>query len=71
VTKKTLKYFVALWMMSSALMAQDIIPMVSVSGEAQGTTYHIKYFDKQNRNLKIQIDSILNDFDKSLSKGGF
>jgi thiamine biosynthesis lipoprotein len=67
VTKKTLKYFVALWMMSSALMAQDIIPMVSVSGEAQGTTYHIKYFDKQNRNLKIQIDSILNDFDKSLS----
>jgi thiamine biosynthesis lipoprotein len=42
-------------------------PMVSISGEAQGTTYHIKYFDGQNRNFKVQIDSILTDFDKSLS----
>ncbi|HEV7381034.1 MAG TPA: FAD:protein FMN transferase, partial [Dyadobacter sp.] len=42
-------------------------PMVSVSGAAQGTTYHIKYFDTENRNLKPQIDSILTDFDKSLS----
>ncbi|WAC09512.1 FAD:protein FMN transferase [Dyadobacter pollutisoli] len=42
-------------------------PMVSISGEAQGTTYHIKYFDGQNRNFKVQIDSILTEFDKSLS----
>ncbi|TDE18726.1 FAD:protein FMN transferase [Dyadobacter psychrotolerans] len=50
-----------------AAIAQNQIPMISVSGEAQGTTYHIKYFDKQNRNFKTQTDSILNDFDKSLS----
>ncbi len=43
------------------------IPMVSFSGEAQGTTYHIKYFDIQNRNFKYQVDSILKDFDKCLS----
>ena len=42
-------------------------PMVSISGEAQGTTYQIKYFDGQNRNFKVQIDSILTEFDKSLS----
>jgi thiamine biosynthesis lipoprotein len=41
--------------------------MVSLAGQAQGTSYHIKYFDEENRNLKPQIDSILNDFDKCLS----
>lgn len=42
-------------------------PMISISGETQGTTYHIKYFDQRNRNFKVQIDSILADFDKCLS----
>ncbi|QRQ99785.1 FAD:protein FMN transferase [Dyadobacter sandarakinus] len=42
-------------------------PMISISGEAQGTTYHIKYFDRQKRDFKVQIDSILADFDKCLS----
>ncbi|WP_229206737.1 FAD:protein FMN transferase [Dyadobacter crusticola] len=42
-------------------------PMISIAGEAQGTTYHVKYFDQQNRNFKVQIDSILADFDKCLS----
>ncbi|KQS31569.1 FAD:protein FMN transferase [Dyadobacter sp. Leaf189] len=42
-------------------------PMISISGQAQGTTYHIKYFDQQSRNFKVQIDSILADFDKCLS----
>ncbi|KAA0994092.1 FAD:protein FMN transferase [Dyadobacter sp. UC 10] len=41
--------------------------MISISGEAQGTTYHIKYFDQRNRNFKVQIDSILTDFDLCLS----
>jgi thiamine biosynthesis lipoprotein len=50
----------------TAFTRQDL-PMVSISGEAQGTTYHIKYFDVKNRNLKHEIDSILNDFDRSLS----
>jgi len=69
VAKKTLSNILILWFLSVhfAATAQNQIPMISISGEAQGTTYHIKYFDEQNRNFKIQIDSILNDFDKSLS----
>lgn len=41
--------------------------MISIDGEAQGTTYHIRYFDAQNRNFKHAIDSILTDLDKCLS----
>ncbi|TKT93599.1 FAD:protein FMN transferase [Dyadobacter frigoris] len=43
------------------------LPMISIQGEAQGTTYHIKYFDQKQRNIKIDIDSILLDFDTCLS----
>ncbi len=38
-----------------------------VSGEAQGTTYNINYEDSLNRNFKISIDSLLTQFDNSLS----
>ncbi|GAB4029913.1 FAD:protein FMN transferase [Spirosoma gilvum] len=41
--------------------------MVSVQGEAQGTTYHVKYRDAQQRNLKKEIDSLLLEIDKCLS----
>lgn len=40
---------------------------VKIEGEAQGTTYHITYFDAQNRNLKPEIDKILQNFDLSVS----
>ncbi|MBP6759796.1 MAG: FAD:protein FMN transferase [Flavobacterium sp.] len=40
---------------------------VKIEGEAQGTTYHITYFDTQNRNLQPEIDQILKDFDLSVS----
>ncbi|WP_264521947.1 FAD:protein FMN transferase [Flavobacterium sp. N1994] len=40
---------------------------VKIEGEAQGTTYHITYFDKKNRNLKPEIEKLLKDFDKSVS----
>lgn len=36
-------------------------------GEAQGTTYTIKYTGAENNTLKFEIDSILDSFDKSLS----
>ncbi|RAK01997.1 thiamine biosynthesis lipoprotein [Larkinella arboricola] len=42
-------------------------PMVSLEGEAQGTTYHIKYPDDQQRNFKRAIDSILVAIDECLS----
>ena len=36
-------------------------------GFAQGTSYHITYFDTQNRFLKDDIDKLLADFDLSVS----
>ena len=33
---------------------------ISIEGIAQGTSYHITYFDKKNRDLQPQIDKILN-----------
>ncbi len=36
-------------------------------GEAQGTYYSIIYFDDLNRNLKVEVDSILDAFDQSVS----
>ncbi|RAR75630.1 FAD:protein FMN transferase [Flavobacterium aciduliphilum] len=38
-----------------------------VEGFAQGTTYHITYIDKEERFFKKEIDSILKDFDFSVS----
>jgi len=38
-----------------------------ISGFAQGTTYHITYFDEKNRDLKPEIDQLLDDFNKSVS----
>lgn len=40
---------------------------IHLLGEAQGTYYSIIYFDDFNRNLKVQVDSILDAFDQSVS----
>lgn len=40
---------------------------MKIEGNAQGTTYHITYFDKQNRNFELEIEQILKDFDLSVS----
>jgi FAD:protein FMN transferase len=40
---------------------------VRIDGNAQGSTYHIAYFDKENRNFQPEIEKILEDFDKSVS----
>jgi thiamine biosynthesis lipoprotein len=40
---------------------------ITINGEAQGSTYHIVYFDEQNRDFKPEIEQILKDFDLSLS----
>jgi len=44
----------------------QIDPMF-VDGFAQGTTYHITYLDEKERFFKNEIDSILHDFDLSVS----
>ncbi|PWJ59180.1 thiamine biosynthesis lipoprotein [Dyadobacter jejuensis] len=43
------------------------IPLVTLEGETQGTTYHLKYYDQEARNYKGAIDSILLAFDRCLS----
>lgn len=40
---------------------------IQIQGEAQGTTYSIVYYDLQERNIKPQIDSILDRIDRSVS----
>ena len=40
---------------------------IQLLGEAQGTYYSVQYFDKQQRNLQPQIDSLLDAFDQSAS----
>ncbi|GAB3973184.1 FAD:protein FMN transferase [Spirosoma terrae] len=42
-------------------------PLISLEGETQGTTYHIKYQDNRQRNVKQSIDSLLTEIDKCLS----
>jgi len=41
--------------------------LITLRGYAQGTTFQIKYSDAANRNFQKQVDSLLADFDKSLS----
>jgi FAD:protein FMN transferase len=40
---------------------------ITFDGFIQGTTYHIAYESKNNENLQAMIDSLLADFDMSLS----
>lgn len=40
---------------------------IKIAGNAQGSTYHITYFDSLNRNFQPEIEKILQDFDKSVS----
>ncbi|WMW77224.1 FAD:protein FMN transferase [Flavobacterium sp. 20NA77.7] len=41
--------------------------LIKIEGFTQGTTYHISYYDKKNRNFKAEIEKILLDFDFSVS----
>jgi thiamine biosynthesis lipoprotein len=40
---------------------------IRLAGFAQGTTYHITYYDSLNRNFNKEIDSLLLEFDFSVS----
>jgi FAD:protein FMN transferase len=40
---------------------------IKIEGNAQGTTYHITYIDRLNRNIQPEIEKLLADFDKSVS----
>lgn len=52
---------------SISLFSQQVQEPVKIEGEAQGTTYHITYFDSQNRDFQPEIVQLLKDFDLSVS----
>lgn len=60
-------FFLSLLPLQTAVASDGESPMISISGEAQGTTYHIKYYDEKNRDFKTSIDSLLTAFDRCLS----
>ncbi len=47
--------------------AQKHVKPIMIEGPIQGTTYHITYFDKKQRDLQPEIEQLLNDFDLSVS----
>ena len=50
---------------SSPIFSQE--EPIRIAGNTQGTTYHITYFDKKNRNFKPKIEKLLHQFDLSVS----
>lgn len=65
--KKYLSLIVLLFLIAACSSSQKKMEKISFQGQAQGTYYMLTYFDNQNRNLQTEIDSILKDFDQSLS----
>ncbi|HTN20308.1 MAG TPA: FAD:protein FMN transferase [Pelobium sp.] len=51
----------------SSFITDDSLKHYSLTGFAQGTSYHINYYGKQQSVSKIQVDSILAKIDSSLS----
>lgn len=64
-----MKYSVILILLVSFFLGacQEIKSPQSLEGKTMGTTYSVKYFDEENRNLKTQLDSILVVVNNSLS----
>ena len=46
---------------------QNPVKQHHLEGFVQGTYYNIRYYDPKNRDLRKQIDSLLNDFNKTAS----
>jgi thiamine biosynthesis lipoprotein len=53
-----------LFLLSAPLFAQELMKF---EGFAQGTTYHITYYDPQFRDVQADVVKLLEDFDKSVS----
>jgi thiamine biosynthesis lipoprotein len=65
--KSNIFFGIILVLLFSCSNPSQKIHKVMFTGEAQGTYYAITYFDNQNRNLQLQVDSLLNAFDQSVS----
>lgn len=60
-----MKLFLLSILLPTMLLAQA--EPILLSGYAQGTTYHISYFDAQNRDFQEEIEKLLQEFDNSVS----
>src|ERR1035437_9041300 len=60
-------FFIAVLLLAFTMRFFSQKEPVKIEGYAQGTTYHITYFDEQNRNFQPEIEKILKDFDNSVS----
>ena len=58
---------IMLLLCNSNLIAQRVMEPIKFEGKAQGTSYHITYYDQQNRNFQPEVEGLLADFDKSVS----
>ena len=63
-TKNLFVFIFCVFNYQSFFSQQNII---KIEGIAQGSTYHITYIDKQNRDFQVDIEKILVDFDNSVS----
>jgi FAD:protein FMN transferase len=62
-----LRYLIFVFIVSSSCKPGVEKESVKLFGEAQGTYYSVIYCDEQHRDVQIEIDSILDAFDKSVS----
>jgi thiamine biosynthesis lipoprotein len=61
----TKNYFILLVLLASLSACSG--ELIKIAGETQGTSYHITYKSYNGENYKNEIDSVLHDFDMSLS----
>lgn len=61
------RYLITILIIANSCIGNKKIPPVEIIGEAQGTYYHIIYFDSEERDFQVEIDSILDAFDQSVS----
>ena len=64
--KKLLPLFILI-IIITACTPRQIQKKISFSGMAQGTYYAVTYFDHLNRDFQVEIDSLLEAFDMSVS----
>lgn len=63
---KKIGYAISLFLLNSVSIYSQH-ESIKIEGSAQGTTYHITYFDSKNRDFQPEIEKILQDFDLSVS----
>ena len=61
------KFFYLFLLILFSCSSSDTTILVTNSGEAQGSYYHIKYMSENGEDFQFQIDSILQEVDSSLS----